>query len=288
VSCNHRASDHAPRRVGVVQVLCCGVLVALTCTAHAQSTAAAADRPTLLFNVGLRLWSAQWDSWNVGPTATGVAVGDDRYEVVESLRGGQKLASIPVLSVRYGPAFLSASAMTTTKYRLHEAATPAGFDVQASRRERDVNLGYVFASGISVSVANKEISQRFGPDEYKWRGPLLGLGVSAPIGSGWGTYSSIGVGQLKGKFPAAFPDAGGRTRFDADYAVIEAGFTYVIPATLPFAKALVVTAGYRAQRMGTKNYTLGVVTSDGVRRPNTTGELVDTTQGFVLGAQGTF
>lgn len=286
MSFDHWHGAQAPRRGIAAWTLCCVVLAAWAGPANAQS--GASDRPTLLFNVGLRLWSAQWDSWNVGPTATGVAVGDDRYEIVESLRGGQKLAAIPLISVRYGPAFLSASAMTTTKYRLHEAATPAGFDVQASRRERDINLGYVFASGVSVSIADKEIRQRFGPDEYKWQGPLLGLGISAAIGSGWGTYSSLGAGQLKGKFPAAFPDADGKTRFDADYRVVEAGFTYAIPAPMPLVKALVLTAGYRAQRMGTKDYRLGVVPSGGVRRPNTGGELVDTTQGFVLGAQGTF
>lgn len=284
--CDRLAFAPAPWRIGAARALGCVVLVAWTCTADAQ--AGSADRPTLLFNAGLRLWSAQWDSWNVGPTATGVAVGDDRYEVVESLRGGQKLASIPVLSVRYGPAFVSGSAMTTTKYRLHDTATPGGFDVQASRRERDVNLGYVFASGVSLSLAHKQISQRFGPDEYKWQGPLLGLGASATIGSGWGMYSSLGAGQLKGTFPAAFPDADGKTRFDADYRVVEAGFTYVVATPVLVAKALVFTAGYRAQRMGTRNYTLGVVPAGAARRPNTTGELVDTTQGFVIGAQGTF
>jgi len=275
----------APPRGIAAQGLVCALLAGWSLGAGAQADTA--DRPALLFNVGLRLWSAQWDSWNVGPTATGVAVGDDRYEVVESLRGGQELATIPVLSVRYGPAFVSASAMTTTKYRLHEAATPGGFDVQASRRERDVNLGYVFSSGISLSIAAKEISQRFGPDEYKWRGPLLGLGAGAAIGSGWGIYSNLGAGRLKGRFPSAFPDADGKTKFNADYRLVEAGFTRAFAAPMPGVKALVLTAGYRAQRMGTRNYTLGVV-SGGTRRPNTTGELVDTTQGFVLGAQGTF
>lgn len=282
----HRCSVPLTRWRGVaVEVFIGGVLFASNPTARAQ--AAPPDRPTLLFNVAVRFWSAQWDSWNVGPTATGVAVGDDRYEIVESLRGGQQLASIPVLSMRYGPAFLSASTMTTTRYRLHEAATPAGFDVQASRREKDINLGYVFASGVSLSIGAKEISQRFGPDEYKWRGPVLGLGASAAIGSGFGMYSSLGAGRLKGRFPAAFPDADGKTRFDADYRLVEAGFTYAFAAPMPGVKALALTAGYRAQRMGTRNYTLGVL-SGGTRRPNTAGELVDTTQGFVLGAQGTF
>src|SRR5262249_43523423 len=134
-----------------------------------------------------------------------------------------------------------------------------------------------------------QISQKFGPDEYKWRGPILGINVGAPIAAGWGLYTSLGVGRLKGDFPIA--DVNGQRRFDADYTVAEVGFTYAWLQPAPWIRALALTAGYRTQRMATKDYALAVVPSPSLGqlpRQNTTGTLVDTTQGFVIGLQGTF
>lgn len=240
-------------------------------------------------SAGVRLWHAQWDSWNVDPRATGVAVGDDRYEVVESRRGSSELAPIPYLSLRWGPAFLSASAMTSTDYTLHETATPGGFDVNALREERDLNLGWLFASGVGVTLGHKQIRQRFGPDEYKWRGPVLGLSASVPLASGWGLYGAFGLGRLKGEFPLA--DISGRSRFDADYRLIDAGLSHSFATPLRGVRAVVLTLGYRSQRVATRDYALAVVPSPASGQPpreNTRGALVDTTQGPVLGLQLSF
>lgn len=265
-------------------------VAAFATPAFAQSDAPQAQERPFRVSAGVRVWMAEWDSWNVNPLATGVAVGDDRFEVVESRRGSQKAAVIPFVGLRYGALSLSASAMTNTDYKLHETATPSGFDVSSSRSERDLNVGYAFFPGVSGSIGYKQISQKFGPDEYQWRGPILGLSVGAPLSDSWGFYTSLGAGWLKGDFPIA--DVTGKTRFDADYRLAEVGFTYNFAEPVQWVRALVLTAGYRTQRMATKGYALAIVPSSaqGPQSPrqNTTGQLVDTTQGFVMAIQATF
>jgi hypothetical protein len=270
-------------------------LAALLVQCFAAAGAAAAqptapeDASAWRASAGVRLWAARWDSWNVNPIATGVAVGDDRYEVVESRRGNQKLAAVPFASLRYGGFFVSASAMTTTDYTLSEAATPGGFEVQSSRSERDLNLGYVFSTGIGITLGSKQIDQRFGPDKYRWRGPVLGLSASSSLAGSWGMYTSVGLGSLKARFPIA--DIDGRTRFDTAYGVVETGLTYAIPSPTSAVRSLVLTAGYRAQRVATRDYALAVIPSTvsaQAPRRNTSGDLVDTTQGLVIGLQGSF
>jgi hypothetical protein len=252
----------------------------------AEPADGSSSSPGLRVSGGVRIWSASWDSWNANPVGTGVSVGSSRYEVAEAMHSGEKLATIPFVSVRHGSVFVSASAMTDTSYSLHETGTPGGFAVNSSRSEFDLNLGYLFAPGMSLSLGNKRISQRFGPDEYKWNGPVLGLSAGAPLVSNWGLYTSLGLGRLKGKFP--HKDAAGKQRFDSSYRLMEAGLTYTFTTPATWMRSLVLTTGYRTQRMVTRGYGLAQTPAVGVASQNTSAELVDTTQGFVLGLQGTF
>jgi hypothetical protein len=280
----HNTRVHAAPRCGAW--LAWALLLGSIAPAFAQSND---DTRHLSISTGIRFWHAQWDSWNVNPRATGVAVGDDRYEVVESRRGSTELALIPFVSLRYGSVFLSASAMTSTDYTLHETATPGGFDVNALREERDLNLGYLFGSGVSTTLGYKQIRQRFGSDEYTWKGPVLGLTVSRPLAEGWGLYGALALGRLKGEFPIA--DITGATRFDADYRLADMGLTYNFGPSGRIVRAVVLTAGYRTQYVATKNYGLAVIPSPSSGDPprlNTRGTLVDTTQGVVLGLQASF
>jgi hypothetical protein len=287
--CNAKAAPLAERR-GASLALALALGGCAISAARAQSDADETEKApgfwsSLRGSAGVRLWNAQWDSWNVDRIGTGVAVGDDRYEVVESRRGNQRLAVIPNLSVRYDSFFLAASAMTTTRYTLNEAATPGSFSVRASRSEFDLNLGYSFPVGANLSLGGKQIKQRFGPDEYKWQGPVLGFSANAPLGgTRWGMYGSFGAGQLKAEFPRT--DALKPTRFDADYRVADLGFAFTILAPARWVRALVFTVGYRSQRVATKSYPLFVTPSSTGGQPprvNAMGTLVDTTQGFVIG-----
>lgn len=277
----------ARHRSGLIGVL--SAFVAATCFAQ-QRPAAENEAPSVWrISTGMRAWSAQWDSWNVGRLATGVAVGDSRYEVVESRRGNERLAVIPVLSVRRDAMYLSLGGMTKTSYTLNEAATPNSFDVRASRREVDLNMGYSFAPGLAASLGAKEVRQSFGPDEYKWSGPVLGGSASAPLGfGGWGLYGSLGLGRLRGTFPNL--DRTKPTSFNADYRLADLGITYSFLSPARGVRALIVTFGYRAQRVATRNYPLAVTPSGVGAEPqqNAIGTLVDTTQGFVLGFQEVF
>lgn len=278
-----------PAQVRGMWLYLCLALWSCAAVAQTQPNPPTAETRDLFVSAGLRAWYAQWDSWNVSPRATGVAVGDDRYEVVESRRGSTEGALIPFVSLRYGSMFLSASAMTSTDYTLHETATPGGFDVNSLREERDLNLGWLFAPGVGTTLGYKQIRQRFGSDEYTWRGPVLGLTASAPLASGWGLYGAFGLGRLTGEFPIA--DISGQTRFNADYRLVDLGVTHTFGAPAPWLRALVLTLGYRSQRVATQDYALAVIPSTAsgqAPRENTRGALVDTTQGFVLGLQASF
>lgn len=281
----HGAATRHACGAGVRACVAAGLLLAGSAPCLAQDEDEAKSPRSWQFSFGVRVWQAQWDSWNVDPFATGVAVGDDRYEVVESRRASAKPAPILSLSFRWRGAFVSASTMSSTSYRLQEAAIPGGASVAASRDERDLNVGYLFDSGISVSLGDKRVRQRFGSDSYLWKGLVLGLGGSASLAPGWGIYANGGYGQLKADFPIA--DVSGRTRFDADYRVLEAGIARIFQPSR-FFRSIVLTAGYRTQRMGTTDYALAVIPSGQPRRQNATGELVDVTQGPVLAVQMAF
>ncbi len=253
------------------------------CVAQGQT-----DQPKWTYAVGLRTWIARWDSWTVGQTATGVAVGNERFEVVASARGSTEVSAIPVLSARFGPTFVAVSAMATTKYGLKDTATPGGFEVNSSRREADVNLGYTFGAGVTSSLGYKQIRQRFGAKEYDWKGPVLGIGVSLPVVETWGAYTSLGLGRFRGSFPTSAVDANGRTHFNADYTLVDVGMTRSFGQLLPAVNSAVLTLGYRVQRMATKGYMLGRTPENGSRAPNTTSDLIDITGGFVVGFQASF
>lgn len=235
-------------------------------------------------SAGVRLWSAQWDSWYINPF--GVGPDGTRYEVVEAMSSSKaKLAAIPFLSLRYGQWFASASSLLRTSYPF-DTTIPNTFAIDNSRREFDLNLGYAFSSGISVSLGNKEIRQGFDDAYAKTSGLVLGVSASAPLSSGWGLYGSFGKGWLKARF--SFADVNGNTSFDTDYQLLEAGLTYAFQAPTRWIRSVVLTTGYRTQRMAAQGFGLAKTPPGGSRQPNGTAELIDVTQGFVLGAQATF
>jgi hypothetical protein len=78
-------------------------------------------------------------------------------------------------------------------------------------------------------------------------------------------------------------------QFRADYRLTEIGLSHSFVEPVRWIRSIVVTLGYRAQRIGTRNYVLGFTRAGGsARQPNTRGELVDLTTGFIVGLQGAF
>jgi hypothetical protein len=239
-------------------------------------------------SVGVKVWPTAWQTWVTSPKGTGVALGTSRFQTVQAVHSSDEVSLIPFLTARFNEYFVSVSAMSRTNYTFHDAATPGGFDVSASRREYDVNGGYYMLPGLAVWLGFKQLTQTYGSDEYRWRGPIVGLIGSAPIAHGLAIYGNAAVGRMAAQFPAAQVDVSGHSSFRADYRLGEFGVGYVPPWSPSFLRSLLVTAGYRAQYVKTKNYALAVTDSAGAAMFNTSANLTDTTQGFVFGIIASF
>jgi hypothetical protein len=237
---------------------------------------------------GVKVWPTAWETWVTSPKGTGVALGTSRFQTVQAVGSSDEVSAIPFVTARFNDFFGSLSAMSRTNYVLRDTATPGGFDVSASRREFDFNAGYYMLPGLAITLGFKQLTQTYGSDEYRWRGPILGVIGSAPVARGLAIYGNAGLGRMTVKFPTTQTDVEGNTSFHADYRLAEFGLAYATPWSPPFMKSLLITAGYRAQYVKTKNYALAVTDSAGVSTFNTSANLKDTTQGFVFGIIGSF
>lgn len=265
-------------------------LVPLVVAAQAAAPAPAEEAApsALSFSAGVKLWPNNWDSWVTSRTGTGVALGTLRYQTVQAVGSGNKLSTIPFASARYNDFFGSVSVMTRTRYTLLDTSTPGGFEVSASREEVDFNTGYFLIPGLALTAGYKRLTQVYGPDSYRWRGPIVGVSGSAPLSGGWALYGSAGVGFLKADFPTVQADASGKTKFNAAYRLGEFGLAYGMAPDLRFIRAVVGTVGYRVQNVSTKGYGLAVTDPQGAFTQNSTANLKDTTQGLVLGLNVAF
>ena len=274
---------------------CCRLIgwgaIVFPVAALAQATAAADEAPKqapLSFSVGVKLWANTWDSWVTSRTGTGVALGTLRYQTVQAVGSETKLSAIPFASLRYKDFFGSVSVMTRTRYSLLDTATPGGFEISASRKEVDVNTGYFVLPGLALTAGFKQLTQVYGPDSYRWRGPIVGVTGSAGLSGGWALYGSAGIGFLKADFPAVQADASGKTKFNADYRLGEFGLAYGTVPEVRFVKSIVGTLGYRLQNVATKGYGLAVTDPQGGFTPNASVSLKDTTQGPVFSLNVSF
>jgi opacity protein-like surface antigen len=259
------------------------VVLAEPLIAQAQAVPSSSDSTELRVSGGIRLWSAKWDSWYTNPN---VMLGTTNYAVVEALDNGTKLAPIASLGLSYGAVSLSASTLLKTTYSFDTTT----FMGDNSRREYDITLGYSVSPGINLNLGQKQIDQtviQAGSDHKHARakGPVVGVNASTPLSSGWGLYGAFSKGFFKYQLPVA--DVSGKTRFSSDYQLLEAGLTYGFPS-ISWMQNFVLTAGYRTQRMATKGFGLGMTPRGQPTQLNRKAELVDVTQGFVLGMQGSF
>jgi hypothetical protein len=261
-------------------------LLALLLVANAHALAQSDEatrsaRPTL--SAGVKLWANTWDTWVTNRTGTGVALGTQRYQTVQALDSDLKVSPIPFVSFRYSDFFASVSAMTRTHYKLLDTASPGGFEVGASRQEADFNSGYFVLPGLALTLGYKQVKQTYGPDSYRWRGPIVGASGSAGLAGAWSIYGTAALGFMKADFPAVQADSTGKTKFDADYRLGEFGLAYAMAINAKFVRSVVATVGYRFQNVATKDYGLAVTDPQGNFATNATSDLKDTTQGFALG-----
>lgn len=260
-------------------VFACGAAFGLAIVGTQACAQDSADSPRP--SVSVRAWTNTWDSWVTSPKGTGVALGTQRYQIVQAVNGGTRTSIIPVVSLRHGNFIESLSVMPRTSYSFQDAGTPGGYVVRASRSELDLNSGYRAGDNITLTAGYKRLTQTYGPDTFVWRGALVGINAHADLGSGWYLYSSAGLGYMKAIVPESQKDARQRTRFNADYRLGEFGVGFNPDIGGSFIKSTVLTIGYRTQTVTTRDYTLGTTDPTGsVTTPNATTSLVDTTQGL--------
>jgi hypothetical protein len=117
-------------------------------------------------------------------------------------------------------------------------------------------------------------------------GPTIGIAASVPIGRGFGVYTTYAHGFMDAKIrtvvssPCCSDDGGQDLKFDADYDVAEAGFSYThgmdqLMPHLPLSAATVY-AGYRYQAISTDFQKQG------------SQDRSDVTRGFAVGVNLTF
>lgn len=219
------------------------LLACITCAAQAQES-------NLDVSVGLKAWNTQWTTWGYDNTGT----------VITQVPAKDKTVLIPLLSVRYHDFVGSLSGFQPTTFRFEDGSSN-------SRKEFDLNLGWLLTPGVAATVGYKRVGQAADGNNYQLAGPTVGLSATAPIRAGFSLYGSFGYGWLKST-------SGSNVKFDADYQLSELGLAYSL-GTGAIPRAVTFTLGYRIQ----------VLTS---KEALPTQDARDLTQGFTLGVLGVF
>jgi len=235
-------------RSGLVALALCGAGTAL------------AQDAGLSVSVGARAWYTEWTTFSY---YTETVNGKDVNKALIQSSAGHKLALVPVVAVRYGNFVGTLSAFPSTRFSFANGDN-------GTRKEFDLNLGYVLMPGLTATLGYKKISQRDGPTRYEPAGPIFGLSGNAPLAGAYSLYGAFGLGRLK--TPAS--DDKNVVKFKADYRLTEVGVASTFNSDW-LLRRWTLTAGYRIQVMGSKE---AFGTQDGR----------DTTQGFTFGALATF
>jgi hypothetical protein len=223
-----------------VFVICCMGTVA-------RSEAGADD---LQFTVGAKTWANEWTSWEP------VGTGHNTIRVLESIAADTHWAVIPQASLRYQNWLVSASYFANTDYSLGGSIEPSTGQLtalKAARKEVDGNVGYYLLPSLALTLGYKQITQNFGTNSYEWKGPTVGVAGGASLHGALALYDTFAYGRLR--LTASAPDDAGGNHFNADYILGELGLSYGINTPLSHL-SFSVTAGYRAQFVGTRKFAL--------------------------------
>jgi hypothetical protein len=240
------------RRIGILALLLCG-----------SAGAALAQDTGLSVTVGARAWHTDWTTFSyfVEPDpVTGVLV----KRALTQVSAPNKLVLMPSLSARYGNFTGSLSGFQSTRFDFDDGGS-------GTRKEWDINVGYLVLPSLALTLGYKKVSQRDGAVRYEPKGPMLGLNASGSVSGPVSMYGNLGVGRLK------TPPKNGNDNivdFKATYRLAEFGLAYSFGGGgVPRLWSL--TAGYRIQVLRSID---AFGTQDGK----------DTTQGLTFGALATF
>lgn len=240
------------------------------------------------FVVGYKAWL---NTWQTAYPYSGQYYGS---HIVETTSGNE-FAHIPNASIKYKDFFISGSYFPEISYDFPKfsyianyPAAPAGVGTitetvsgSAKRSEWDAQIGYfILSSPIAVTLGYKNVTQKYtttytspgiiytpATDESKteYKGPLLGLSGSYPVGAGFNFYGGLAYGWLDVYYDGTKSDD------SATYFLADLGVLYKPFEKLPIS----LSAGYRIQDIDTKVK----ATSSGDFENTAT----DITKGFVFG-----
>jgi len=230
-------------------------LAAATIAALSPLAAAAQDFnwSDMHATVGARLWRVEWTSW-FG------AVGSPPIYLTADL----ETAVIPVASIRWKDFLLSGSYMLAKDFQFPISNYPL-----TERKEYDVNLGYFVLPGLALSLGYKNVKYDTNDGTYRWdmKGATVGASGSAPMSPFLSLYGTFAYGRPKLKDNAVFNDV------RAKYLLTELGLAWPLGHWSPSMNGMVITTGYRYQRIGAHSNVTGITGT----------ELNETAQGYLLG-----
>lgn len=221
-----------------------GLLIAAVAALPLGSAVAADDGFSA--TIGLKAWNNNMNKW-----APGIAVGTDSLiPIIGNFESSNETAWIPSGSVRYKNFMVGGSYFAKQTYDF------AGD--QIDRKEYDVIAGYYVLPTLAIIAGYKQVDQKLllaGLDtqDWKYKGPIVGLSGSAPLTGGFSLYGTAAVGALKFKPTGSLTSQGIVVNADADYRLGEVGVAYAFDLgrqTGP--KALIGTLGYRYQSIVAK------------------------------------
>lgn len=255
-------------------------------------TAAQAQMPdlsSLSVTVGAKVWSTTWSTWffsNVGDPISNQAPVFDTYRNVFNRESPSEATFIPQITVRSGPWLVSASALAKREFTFHLNDDLDGNqqldESRFERKEYDVNFGYAIAPSLAVTLGYKQLEYQGGGYRYKARGPTLGVSGSAPLTPMVSMYGSLAYGRPRISEGLASQKRG-------TYFLSEIGLAFPLGQMNDALKSVVVTAGYRYQKLTSDSVTItSTILSTGQVIGSREVDLVDTTSGVTVGVSATF
>lgn len=250
-----------------------------------------------------------------GPDGDVISITDTAPDSQES---GIEAVPIPQLSARYKWLFVTGSYYSKTNFDFEptfatvratdSAGNPVGapiienrIETSGERYEWDASGGIYVHPYVAILGGYKKVRQTIdqtatitfpggttvgtSSSKIDIEGPTIGIASSVPIGRGFGVYATYAHGFMDAKIrdvdtsPPCCSDSGTQ-KFDADYDVAEAGFSYThgmdqLMPHLPLSAATVY-AGYRYQAISTDFQKQGFQ------------DRSDVTRGFAVGVNLTF
>ena len=229
-------------------------LAILSPVANAQSPDSGSgmfDFKDLHGTVGVRFWRTDWSTW----------FGVTRPQYVNA---DLETTVTPVASVRYKDFLVSGSYLLRKDFKFPFPNYPP-----TERREYDLNVGYFLLPGLAASIGYKNVKYDTVDSSYIWnaKGVTVGLSGSAPLGPWTSLYGNLAYGRPKLQDNAIFNSV------RAKYLLTELGLAFPLGQLSESMSGVVVTTGYRYQRIGAVPNVAGVFG----------GELFEYTQGAVIG-----